>query len=189
LLQLPQLRSLILSHNNLTCLTLPDLSVLTNLKILNLSYNLLMDFDPSRCPASLEILYLEGNPWLEREVGYRLKVVWGLKGLAELDEVRISKEERRLAKLSFGGLEARLSEELGEDAEGNGLKETTEEEEEKVAPRLTENSDEAASGKLLVGDEIRFDVVEKPFGDIVDGILNRSKERLSQVRPATHTFH
>ncbi|XP_077979338.1 uncharacterized protein LOC144434696 [Glandiceps talaboti] len=89
---LHHLRFLTLTGNQIK--KVENLTILTELKFLDLSENKIEDFDPSELPKQLLILNMKNNPctWLP---GYRAKCLQALPKLQQLDNINITKYERR----------------------------------------------------------------------------------------------
>jgi len=89
-----KLQYLVISHNHLD--EISGIAHLKALHYLDASYNAVAAVDASALPTHLMALELTGNPCATRD-GYRAGLVGALPSLVFLDEVRISKRERREA--------------------------------------------------------------------------------------------
>ncbi|XP_002736362.1 uncharacterized protein LOC100371877 [Saccoglossus kowalevskii] len=112
---LHQLRFLTLAANNIS--RIENLNVVAELKLLDLSENAIEDFDPAELPQKLIILNLKDNPCTKLP-GYRVKVIQHLANLKQLDNVNVTKYERRDAGCVVSDSEEEEEEEEDEDEEG-----------------------------------------------------------------------
>ena len=114
-----KLQYLVISHNHLD--EISGIAHLKALQYIDASYNAVAAVDASALPTHLMALELTGNPCATRD-GYRAGLVGALPSLVFLDEVRISKRERREA----------LGEPAPQDEEEEEEEEEEDEEDEEV---------------------------------------------------------
>jgi Leucine-rich repeat (LRR) protein len=73
---------------------LQDITYLTKLQYLNVSDNSITTIDGSLLPSSLIIFVAKNNP-VSKNAEYRLSTIKALRNLMELDDVPVSRKERR----------------------------------------------------------------------------------------------
>jgi hypothetical protein len=130
-----KLQYLVISHNHLD--EISGIAHLKALQYLDASYNAVAAVDASALPMHLMALELTGNPCATRD-GYRAGLVEALPSLVFLDEVRISKRERREA--------------LGEPAPQDEDEEEDEEEDEDEDEEEEDEEDEEEDEEVVVVD-------------------------------------
>ncbi|KAJ3074145.1 hypothetical protein HDU98_011994 [Podochytrium sp. JEL0797] len=191
LAELAQLRILCVAGNLLSRVT--GLETLRELKLLDVSGNLISEIDIEQFPASLENVSMQDNPCATAP-DYRLKLIYGLKNLAVLDEVDVSREEMRLANMSLGTDEERLeainSPRIIEEEE----QESDDEPPAKVvddldfgwdtkvseSQQLTEVKDASERDEVPQERVITIAIDLDPFKETVDRILQHSRLRQAQ---------
>ena len=124
-----KLQYLVISHNHLD--EISGIAHLKALQYLDASYNAVAAVDASALPTHLMALELTGNPCATRDE-YRAGLVGALPSLVFLDEVRISKRERREALGEPAPQEEDEDEEEEEEEEEEDEEEEEEEEDEEV---------------------------------------------------------
>ncbi|KAJ3206528.1 hypothetical protein HDU67_008109 [Dinochytrium kinnereticum] len=161
---------------NLRFLTLADnkicqvsgLKSLKSLKFLDLARNLIVDVNPIELPTSLQYVIFSENPAC-LSPDYRLKLVSGLPCMYELDEVKVTKTERSLARTVFGswrGMDPEtLLEESSDDDSGS----------EEVVTESIEIVKQASEITLFEPEK------PSPFSKAVQDMITRSKERQKQT--------
>ncbi|KAJ3193458.1 hypothetical protein HK101_004811 [Irineochytrium annulatum] len=117
---LVNLRILTLADNQITTLNDANLASLTKLKLLDLSRNQIEKIEPGQLPSTLQHLLLISNP-CSHAPDHRLRLTLSLPDLRELDEVKVTREERRLARMTMGDMDERLGEiDMGRDGDDDG---------------------------------------------------------------------
>ncbi|KAJ3108237.1 hypothetical protein HDU97_001771 [Phlyctochytrium planicorne] len=169
---LANLRFLTLADNKINSLN--GLSKLKQLKFLDLARNLIVDV------RSGIVSFTENPACLSPD--YRLNLAYNLPNLHELDEKKITKQERQLADTLFG---KKLSE---DDLDTSDSDSSSENEEEKIDKKATDTLHEKLHEKTLelnrrISELNLFEnMPESPFSKTVEDIIKRSKERQEQLK-------
>ena len=132
-----KLQYLVISHNNLG--EINGIAHLKALQYLDASCNAVAAVDASALPTHLMALELTGNPCATRD-GYRAGLVGALPSLVFLDEVRISKRERREALGEPAPPDDEEEEEDEEEDEDGEEEEEEEEEDEEVVDAVAKHT-------------------------------------------------
>ena len=132
-----KLQYLVISHNHLD--EISGIAHLKALQYLDASCNAVAAVDASALPTHLMALELTGNPCATRD-GYRAGLVEALPSLVFLDEVRISKRERREALGEPAPPDDEEEEEDEEEDEDGEEEEEEEEEDEEVVDAVAKHT-------------------------------------------------
>ncbi|KAL2916252.1 Leucine-rich repeat-containing protein 46 [Polyrhizophydium stewartii] len=96
------LRFLVLRNNRIEQVS--GIAECANLELLDLSGNRVIALDLDAFPQSIEYLHIKDNPCADAPDA-RLRAVFAIKSLVEIDDCRVTRIERMLARQTFGGIE------------------------------------------------------------------------------------